>query len=1741
MCLLCNSTWDLGLGYVFLKTCILKGQQQMIGEDIAAVTSPAQHEGLSEEQEDTSQSQGSTRPHATTHADKTKIILAVVFVALVIYLAASFYVAATQLSAAGLAVVGAVNALVVICTIICMCICVAGKEDRSLERISQDPILSTEEVSLGTIECDGPTVAENAPHQDLHNGGARPLTAASEVDTAHTSAPQPGPFIPAGDTNKKSPTTRPVTITTKAEITPPPAPRRFGSPKHSDIGPLAPQSSPLSFICKQTPAEQPVAATNAVDALPPLPPERSKSARKLGEHSPAQQHLPPLPEGVQLSSSSAQQHGASRIHIESKIKAGIDEPFTATLPLLPRHTRTGSLSDTKSPLAPQRFGSPKHPGASSIAQWPSTLASTSKKTPAAKPIVNMPDADLPADTASPLVSQSDPTSLASTDKPALAKKPVTAIGAASKLVPKCSKFARKLSAGLLPKHLGNSQQKSTLPTTPAGNTSKATTAKPADMAGASLLLSTTPPPVSQSSPSTLQSTSEKVPATQSITITTKATPPPAPRRSESLKYMGMSSLAQRSGIPAPTSKKTPATKPISVIDADLPADTTPPLVPQSGPASLASANKPAPAKKPVTMTSAGPSSAAKPPLTAQSSPASLASASKPVPTKKPVTMTSAGPASAAKPPLAAPRSFGSPGRMGVSSLAQQRRDVPQTHNASAIDKLLDIDELFAATLQQLSQKQTGTGPASATKPPLAAPRSFGSPRCMSVSSLAQRSGTPASTSKNTPVTAIGASSSSDTKPPLVPQSGQTSLASTDKPAPAKKPVTMTSAGPSSSTVPPLVPQSGLTSLASTDTTRPVTKPVTMISAGPSSSTVPPAAPKRSKAPENSGVGSSAQQHLLPLPEGAQFPLSSAQQHGAAKAHNEPKIDDLLGIDELFAAALQQTGDTESSTRELEHKPALHDQPQSSPWTTGRTMQLSVNAPKFKASNAHKSSLSFKAVASAVKRGTAGNLKTQLQSGVRKAQHGLLKKVAHATDALSKRAATKPSRYERLSPEITRPCSPAHSDVATPDDYSDTAAIIHYDGNQPHGAESSGTIADSLYPTNWEACSAATRVDEESSAADAQCQKAQVAGTPHNSDVASSATKPTTTLKKIKKKAASLGKTVTRAAYVAYIGAELAFGVHDAAPSKAYGFQLAPEIAAGGPQDVYLLIRGKKAHLFALAAISDVKTRNLWLCTGNLHTKRGHISISNLEFRIMSAGDERSFEYKSQYQIALKLIMPPFGAVPRLLTSAQHAFSISHSGKSRDIFLTTRVGTNSRTNIIKLVATSAPFKSYRKAFFYTYTESVIHAMVEHMNAAMRRELTHVNQQSLTICAALDIYAQQSHEGMQRTITDFFLRTPLGRAVYSDTALCIEYIGELIRFCSSLDNYPAHHALFWRLVIQEVWGDCRFLGNGAPRHLSRALEYDTEFVIDLHVICASVCKKQAITDREEVYSFIETLMHLHKSTSDSLGTRLVHYIALATVASPRLSKGLKAADIQHERWKKLLRTAEHTLKLYQLDAEASTIKALSKTSGAKHPCRINTVLLSDFTETTAYGIALQNDQKLQQLRNILGPDYAPHQLALAPESVAHIVDTHTHEKGGEFIPYAVFVSHLQDVYLRVAGEYYSQSVVPKLLSHWGKIREQNSHVLGAPKNEDARAAIRLLEAKISNVKWCTYDRAPAPLSPNTRLTSHTINYPFSDRTIERIGDAAFTGFLSVISVSPAMQRLHLLQPECSIHLDVARAIS
>ncbi|MFV9881424.1 MAG: hypothetical protein AB8U31_01015 [Anaplasma ovis] len=1088
-------------------------------------------------------------------------------------------------------------------------------------------------------------------------------------------------------------------------------------------------------------------------------------------------------------------------------------------------------------------------------------------------------------------------------------------------------------------------------------------------------------------------------------------------------------------------------------------------------------------------------------------------ANKQTPTTQPVTIISADLPSSTKPPLA-PRRFGSPKYMGVGSLpkhlgdSQQKSAIPTVPSKPKIDDLLGIDDPFTNALQQPSP-QFGSTILDANK----------------------------QTPTTQPVTMISADSPSSTKPPLVLRSSP--LTSTSKQTPATQPVTMISADLPSGTKPPLVLRSS--PLTSTSKQTPATQPVTMISADLPSGTKPPLVPRCFGSPKYMGVGSSAQLHLPPLPEGVQLLSSSAQQHGASQTHNEPKIDDLLGIDELFAAALQQTSDMKSSAKEPEHESALVDQSQSLPTTTGYTVQPGIGASKPHISNthAHQPALSFRAVASAVKHGTTGNLKTKLQSGVRKVQHGLLKKVAHATGTPAKRAFTGVSCYGRSS-VIEQPYFPTHADVTTLDADPDTGVITHYKSNQPHTAERNSTLVYDLCPANWEACSTVTGVDEGKKEVDAQYQKARVAEASYGLETPSAA-KPTTTLKRIKKKAASLSKAVTRAAHVAYIGAELAFGIYDAVPSKAYGFQLAPEIAPGGPQDVYLLIRGKNTHLCALAAISDVKTRTLWLCTGDLHTKRGHIPISNLEFRIMSAGDERSFEYKSQYQIALKLIMPAFGAVPRLLTSAQHEFSISHSGKSRDLFLTTRVSTNSRTNIIKLVATSATFKSYRKAFFYIYTESVIHAMVKHMNVIMRREFAHLDQQSLTVCAALDMYANQNYMSMMRAITDFFLRDPLGIAVYSDTALCIKYIGELIRFYTSSGDYPAYHALFWKLVVQEVWGCGRCGPTGTPRYDWHASEYDREFVIDLHVICALICKKQAMTDREEVYSFIEKIMQIYESTSDSPGTRLAHYLALATVASPRLHKGIKALDIQHERWKKLLRTAEHTLKLYQLDAEASAIKALSKTSGAKHPCRINTLLLSDFTETTAYKIALQNDQKLQQLRNILGPDYAPHQLALASDSVVHIVDKHTHTKGGEAIPYAVFVSHLQDVYLRVEGKYYSQNIIPKLLHHWADIRTRNPNMVNRPACEDAQAVIRLLEAKVSTTRLHTRDDAPSSSLPGTRLASCTTSYPFSGRTLERIGDAALTGFLSVVSVSPAMRELSLLQPECSIHLDVARAIT
>ncbi|MFV9893771.1 MAG: hypothetical protein AB8U48_04580, partial [Anaplasma ovis] len=222
----------------------------MIGEDIASVTNPAQYEGFSEEQEDISQSRGSTQLRTTTHSKKTKIVLAVVSAVLVIYLSASFYVAATQLAAEGLAVVGAVNILVAVCTAICMCIYVERRKGMGPMHTTQDPnlILSTEEVSLGGTEHDGPTVAENVPHQDLHDGNTRPFPAASASDTAPTLALQLGPFAPTGDTGKRTPIIRPVIITTKAEIAPPPSPQ---------------SGSTILDANKQTPTTQPVTITSA--------------------------------------------------------------------------------------------------------------------------------------------------------------------------------------------------------------------------------------------------------------------------------------------------------------------------------------------------------------------------------------------------------------------------------------------------------------------------------------------------------------------------------------------------------------------------------------------------------------------------------------------------------------------------------------------------------------------------------------------------------------------------------------------------------------------------------------------------------------------------------------------------------------------------------------------------------------------------------------------------------------------------------------------------------------------------------------------------------------------------------------------------------------------------------------------------------------------------------------------------------------------------------------------------------------------------------------------------------------------------------------------------------------------------------------------------------------------------------------------------------------------------------------
>ncbi|ACZ49272.1 hypothetical protein ACIS_00703 [Anaplasma centrale str. Israel] len=1105
------------------------------------------------------------------------------------------------------------------------------------------------------------------------------------------------------------------------------------------------------------------------------------------------------------------------------------------------------------------------------------------------------------------------------------------------------------------------------------------------------------------------------------------------------------------------------------------------------------------------------------------------------------------------PPLA-PKRAKSPQRTDAGSLLQQK--VPITK---------------PATKASISSKES----LQAGKVPLLAPRRAKSPQRAYV-----RSPQPSS------------SRAKSTLPTIV-------VEDTDRQVPVTKASISSKGSLQTSTAPPLAPRRAKSpqradagSLLQQQV--PITKPVTKADIGSKeslqASTAPLLAPRCAKFPRYMGISSLSRRPRLPsLPEEVQYPSDGAQPIAGTiessirelersialvdKPQSLPKatarIDDsqiedlLLGIDSLFTVPPSQpssqqlrlpslpeevqypsdgaqpiAGTIESSIRELERSIAPVDKPKSLSEATAGTIRSEINEPEFRISGIRQSKLSLKVASSAAKR-EMGDIKTNLRSGARKVRRNLLKKV-ELTASVLKAVGTGPSHHGRSSAAEKSHAHAGTTDVVDLGTNADTNVITCYENDRLRDTGRNSTLADDLHLTDAETRSPATEGYEGKSAIAHKKAEIEPAITPRPS-TAPQVAYPTTTSKTIKGRMVSLGKAVTHAAYLAYVRTEQAFGIHDSIPSKTYSFQLAPEIAEGGPQDVYLLIRGKDNTYYNKSALAEItggaEVSNLWLCAGALHTKLGHVPISNLECRIMVAGNERSSKYKLRYQIAIKLIMPAFGAVPHLLTDMQSEFFISHSGKSRDLFVTTIVSTSSRTNMIKLIATSATFQSYRKAFFHIYTESIIHAMVKHMNAIMRREFAHPDQQSLTVCAAIDTYADRDPRGMMCAITGFFLQDPLGIAVYSDTALCMKFIGELIRFCISSGDYPAHHALFWKLVVQEVWGRSRCRNTGIPDYDWRAHSYNKEFVTDLHIICALVCKKQAITDIEGVYSLIDKIMQTYSSTSDSVGTRLAHYLALATVASPRLQSGIKALDIPNDRWKKLLRTVEYALKLCKPDAEASAIKALSRESGAKHPCRINALLLNDFTETTAYKIALQGDQTLQQLRNILGPDYAPHKAATAPENVSHIISRHTHTKKGVTLPYAVLISHLQDAYLRVEGKYYSKHIIPTLLCTWENLRAQNPEVANEPMCEDAKEAINLLTTR-TRISRC---HMSGWVSPGTRLTACAASYPFSGKTLEQIGDAALTGFLHITSVSSAMKELNLLQPECGIHLDVARAVT
>ncbi|WP_262998038.1 hypothetical protein [Anaplasma capra] len=632
---------------------------------------------------------------------------------------------------------------------------------------------------------------------------------------------------------------------------------------------------------------------------------------------------------------------------------------------------------------------------------------------------------------------------------------------------------------------------------------------------------------------------------------------------------------------------------------------------------------------------------------------------------------------------------------------------------------------------------------------------------------------------------------------------------------------------------------------------------------------------------------------------------------------------------------------------------------------------------------------------------------------------------------------------------------------------------------------------------------------------------------HHSDAVPLVTKRTTSsLQALKKRVKSVRKVTGHILGGVVLWTEQALGINDTAPSRKYGFQLVSEFCAEG-DNLYLFIGEntyRRSQGPSLTQILDTATRSFWLQSGSLYTELGRVPTSNLEYAIF----HETPGYSSGHMVVKLNVSGNTIRAVLMHACVCRTLSILQSGRTgKDLMLSVRTNTNGRVGVFKLMSLSSTLQDYRQAFFHAYTENMIQAAVSYISGAVHRKLSVSRREQIAIHDPFGEYAKQDPAGMSGVIDDFLSLNPLGKALLHDVVVSITYIEELIKFSISSGHYPEHHALFWNVMVKQ-----RSCARNAPTDIRTASGRD--FVADLHLICALICKKKEITNRKQVRAFIDKIMSTYDEGLDANSTRVAQYLALATVASPKLRRGIKALPVSNGRWKTLLQIIGCTLDLYMQNSRNYHKNMLSVISGEKHPCRVNAVLLSNFIHTTSYQRALSTDRKLSALHDTLGPQYTPHQFANKPQ-----LKRHTRTKRGALRPYAILVANLQRVYMHVEQGRYSRSIVPRLLKSWALLQAKQE--VNAESEPSICEALKLLRSSQNSKMHCAQDKVST--LPDTVLASCVVNrtsYPFSGAVLEEIGDAALTGFLSIASVSPACQEFSYLREVCGTNVSIGNAI-